>query len=38
MLLLWVLNHLGEFDKIFCGKQAIDGDTAQVGAQELQKI
>ncbi|GAB4335254.1 MAG: electron transfer flavoprotein subunit beta/FixA family protein [Desulfobulbaceae bacterium] len=24
-------RHLGTFDLIFCGKQAIDGDTAQVG-------
>lgn len=25
------INTIGEFDLIFCGKQAIDGDTAQVG-------
>lgn len=25
------INHLGDFDLILCGKQAIDGDTAQVG-------
>lgn len=25
------IKHLGEFDLILCGKQAIDGDTAQVG-------
>ena len=25
------INTLGEFDLIICGKQAIDGDTAQVG-------
>ena len=25
------VNKIGEFDLIFCGKQAIDGDTAQVG-------
>jgi electron transfer flavoprotein beta subunit len=25
------INHLGAFDLILCGKQAIDGDTAQVG-------
>lgn len=25
------LEHLGPFDVILCGKQAIDGDTAQVG-------
>lgn len=27
------IRHLGEFDLILCGKQAIDGDTAQVGSQ-----
>ena len=27
------IRTLGIFDLIFCGKQAIDGDTAQVGAQ-----
>lgn len=25
------IRHLGEFDMIICGKQAFDGDTAQVG-------
>jgi electron transfer flavoprotein beta subunit len=25
------VNHLGKFDLFICGKQAIDGDTAQVG-------
>jgi len=25
------IKQLGEFDLIICGKQAIDGDTAQVG-------
>lgn len=25
------VRHLGDFDLIICGKQAIDGDTAQVG-------
>lgn len=25
------IEHLGEYDLILCGKQAIDGDTAQVG-------
>ncbi|MDR2771885.1 MAG: electron transfer flavoprotein subunit beta/FixA family protein [Elusimicrobiota bacterium] len=25
------IKHLGNFDVIFCGKQATDGDTAQVG-------
>jgi electron transfer flavoprotein beta subunit len=27
------IRKLGEFDIIFCGRQAIDGDTAQVGPQ-----
>lgn len=27
------IRSLGEFDLIFCGKQAIDGDTAQVGPE-----
>jgi electron transfer flavoprotein beta subunit len=25
------IKHIGDFDAIICGKQAIDGDTAQVG-------
>lgn len=28
-----VVRYLGDFDIIFCGRQAIDGDTAQVGPQ-----
>ena len=28
----------GKFDMIFCGKQAIDGDTAQVGPQIAEKL
>lgn len=27
------VRHVGEYDLIFCGRQAIDGDTAQVGPQ-----
>lgn len=27
------VKHLGTFDVIFCGKQAVDGDTAQVGPE-----
>lgn len=27
------IKHLGEFDLILCGKQAVDGDTAQVGPE-----
>jgi electron transfer flavoprotein beta subunit len=29
---------LGEYDVIFCGRQAIDGDTAQVGPQVAEKL
>jgi electron transfer flavoprotein beta subunit len=27
------IKHLGQFDLILCGKQAVDGDTAQVGPE-----
>ena len=27
------IKHIGNYDIIFCGRQAIDGDTAQVGPQ-----
>ncbi len=27
------IKHIGEFDLILCGKQAVDGDTAQVGPE-----
>lgn len=27
------VKHLGEFDLVLCGKQAVDGDTAQVGPE-----
>lgn len=32
------LNTAGEFQAVFCGKQAIDGDTAQVGPQLAHKL
>jgi electron transfer flavoprotein beta subunit len=32
------VRHLGEPDLIFCGRQAIDGDTAQVGPQVAEKL
>jgi len=32
------VNKIGTFDLILCGKQAIDGDTAQVGPQAAEKI
>jgi len=33
-----VINKLGGFDLIFAGRQAIDGDTAQVGPQLAEKL
>ncbi len=32
------IRKLGGFDIIFCGRQAIDGDTAQVGPQVAEKL
>src|SRR5512137_420981 len=32
------IDKLGEFDMVFCGRQAIDGDTAQVGPQVAEKL
>lgn len=32
------IRKLGDFDLIFCGRQAIDGDTAQVGPQLAEKL
>jgi electron transfer flavoprotein beta subunit len=32
------IGTVGEFDLIFCGRQAIDGDTAQVGPQLAGKL
>jgi electron transfer flavoprotein beta subunit len=32
------INKIGPFDLVFCGRQAIDGDTAQVGPQVAQKL
>jgi electron transfer flavoprotein beta subunit len=31
-------THLGGYDLVFCGRQAIDGDTAQVGPQVAEKL
>ncbi len=31
-------ERTGEYDLIFCGRQAIDGDTAQVGPQVAEKL
>jgi electron transfer flavoprotein beta subunit len=32
------INRVGEYDLIFAGRQAIDGDTAQVGPQIAEKL
>ncbi len=32
------IRRIGPFDMIFCGRQAIDGDTAQVGPQIAEKL
>lgn len=37
-ILSCAVRRLGRFDLIFCGRQAIDGDTAQVGPQLAEKL
>jgi electron transfer flavoprotein beta subunit len=32
------IDKLGSYDLVFCGRQAIDGDTAQVGPQVAEKL
>ena len=32
------IDHIGNFDFVFAGRQAIDGDTAQVGPQTAEKL
>ena len=32
------INKIGEYDMVLCGRQAIDGDTAQVGPQTAEKL
>ena len=32
------IKSIGEFDLVICGRQAIDGDTAQVGPQVAEKL
>jgi electron transfer flavoprotein beta subunit len=32
------IRKIGEYDFVFCGRQAIDGDTAQVGPQLAEKL
>jgi electron transfer flavoprotein beta subunit len=36
--LKYAIDKLGKFDLVFCGRQAIDGDTAQVGPQVAEKL
>lgn len=33
-----VIKHIGNYDFVFAGRQAIDGDTAQVGPQTAEKL
>ena len=33
-----VIEKIGKYDLVFCGRQAIDGDTAQVGPQTAEKL
>ena len=37
-ILCRAVQRLGLFDLVFCGRQAIDGDTAQVGPQLAEKL
>jgi electron transfer flavoprotein beta subunit len=37
-ILSQAVRKLGEVDLVFCGRQAIDGDTAQVGPQLAEKL
>jgi electron transfer flavoprotein beta subunit len=37
-ILSQAIRHIGQFDLVFCGRQAIDGDTAQVGPQCAEKL
>ncbi|MEN6407238.1 MAG: electron transfer flavoprotein subunit beta/FixA family protein [Thermoguttaceae bacterium] len=37
-ILAQAVNTIGRFDLVFCGRQAIDGDTAQVGPQCAEKL
>lgn len=36
--LKYAIDKLGAYDLVFCGRQAIDGDTAQVGPQVAEKL
>jgi electron transfer flavoprotein beta subunit len=37
-ILACAVRHAGDVDLVFCGRQAIDGDTAQVGPQCAEKL
>lgn len=37
-ILATAMNKIGDYDLIFCGRQAIDGDTAQVGPQIAERL
>lgn len=37
-ILSQAVKSVGKFDLVFCGRQAIDGDTAQVGPQIAEKL
>jgi electron transfer flavoprotein beta subunit len=37
-ILAKAVRKIGKFDFVFCGRQAIDGDTAQVGPQMAEKL
>jgi len=37
-ILSQVVRKIGRYDVVFCGRQAIDGDTAQVGPQMAEKL
>lgn len=37
-ILSQAVRKIGDFDFVFCGRQAIDGDTAQVGPQLAEKL
>ncbi len=37
-ILAQAVRHQGEYDLVVCGRQAIDGDTAQVGPQCAEKL
>jgi electron transfer flavoprotein beta subunit len=37
-ILAQAIRTIGRYDLVFCGRQAIDGDTAQVGPQTAEKL